>query len=162
MPFNWFQGFVTVRNAIQHSEVRQAPLGCDAGRRVRLEVADQGEIGGIDIRVYDPFTDRLCFEIVALDPDTCPLVGKVPQSDAVFDAFCSALNHAKAITRICILIQFHPCGLGSPSHDKERDDRDSRVYRMVEDIADELLTHRPGSRIEIGMRHVGQRVTSLM
>jgi len=33
---------------------------------------------------------------------------------------------------------------------------------MVEDIADDLLTCRPGSLIEIGMQEMGHKTTSLM
>ena len=151
-----------MRNVISHSKVSQNPACADACCVVQLEVADQGEKDGIDIRVYDPVTHQLCFEFVAIDPDICPLVRKGPQSDAAFAAFCRAFNHVGTFTRFHIVIQFHDASSVASTADIKGDDRNSRVYRMVEDIADDLLTCRPGSLIEIGMQEMGHKTTSLM
>lgn len=156
------QRFFTVQNIIQHSETFQKPPAGDIDGPVWLEIADHGAKSGIDIGVFDPVTNQLCFEIITLAPEACPLIGKEPQSNESFRAFCKALNRTTSRGRIYVLIQFHQSVSTAHAPDIGSDDRNSRVYRMVEDIVDEILTHRPGSKIEIGMRHAGGSVTSLM
>lgn len=143
----------------QHSEDFQISTNRDVGW---LEVADLGPKNGIDIRVHDPVTSQLCFEIVALDPENCPLIGKAPESDATFGAFCRAMNCVSDIRQICVLIHFYRCEPMLHDPDLESDGRDSRVYKMVEDIVDEIQTHRPGTMINVAMRDVGGVMTSLM
>lgn len=151
-----------MRNAPQHLANVWKPLDAGARPQVWLEVVDRGADFGMDIRIYHPITGKLCFEIITLDPDHCPLIGKAPQLDAAFGAFCKALSRAESMNRICILIQFQHCHSKAYVTAQENYDRNSRIYRMVEDIADEILTHRPGSLVEIARRNAGQKSTSLM
>lgn len=151
-----------MQNASQRLRDIQKPPAADVSRRVWLEVIDQGAENGIVIRVFHPITDELCFEIVTLDPDDCPLIGKVPQSDACFGAFYNAVNCAESIRRIFVLIQFHHRVSKRFASDIESDARNGKIYRMVEDIIDEIQTHRPGSMVEIGMRDGEGSITSLM
>ena len=146
----------------QQFEPLQIPASADAGNQIWLEVADLGADSGIDIRVCDPFVGQLCFEIFALHPESCPLVGKAPQSDTTFRAFLKTLGRAENIRRISIFIRFHHCRSNLRRSARWCDERNSRVYRMVEDIADEITTHRPGSRIDIAMQRIGRANISLM
>jgi hypothetical protein len=156
---NESQGFCAVRHVIQHLEALQRPR--TARQPGLLEVADQGAQQGIDIRVFDPVTQQLRFEIVTLDPDSCPLIGKARGSDASFRAFCNAVDRARNMRQICLSIQFCPPDRQSPVPDAESEDRNTKVHRMVEDIADEITTYLPGSLIEIGMLHDGGSFLSL-
>jgi hypothetical protein len=148
-------------NVIPLSELLQKPLG---GPRVELvlEIVDHGADLGIDIRVRDPGSGSLRFEIVALNPESCPLIGQTPQSSAAFGAFCSAFNGNGNRTSICALIRFYPSDRRAPCRFEEDSNRNSRLLRMVEDIADEILSHRAGSTVEIMMLEDDGTTSSLM
>ncbi len=148
-------------DAIQLPEPLQDPHSAHGGQLV-LEVIDQGKNDGIDIRVYDPFTNGLSFEIITLKPDSCPLTGQTLQSNATFRAFGRALFSAERVLHICVLVRFCACFSGASKTIGECEDRNSRLQRMVEDIADEILTHRPGSVVEIAMRETDGTISSLM
>lgn len=137
-----------MQNVIRLSDTLQGDVDMIDGQPT-LEVIDRGLDQGIDIRIYDPCTRDLVFEIIVLNPESCPLIGQSPQTSGSFRAFCQALSSIKASN--CVLVQFWSDHVSKRGVCDSRDDRKSKLHMLAEDIADEVLTHGLGSVVDIVM-----------